>query len=256
MILINLLPEELRKKEVVKLTLPELPSKTTIKRVIIGLISIQLLLTIFSMYQHFVVLPGLQKKVMVLKAEIGEIVTQKEETIAIKSRLKQIAETTERKFYWSSFLNTLTGSVTKGVWLDFLSLDVPQQNAAKKKKAEAKSASAAKKEAKKPKKKDAKAKKKESQAKAKMDKSKADAAKAAAAEEAAAKKLVLKIRGSVYAPGQETATVGSFLKELKSNHELSSHFDEIELGTVTQRKIKEYDVYDFEISGKLKKDLV
>ena len=53
MIGINLLPEELRKKEVVKLVLPELPVKKSLIIFCAVFFGAQLLLGIFAVYQQF-----------------------------------------------------------------------------------------------------------------------------------------------------------------------------------------------------------
>ena len=63
---------------------------------------------------------------------------------------------------------------------------------------------------------------------------------------------VLKLNGSVVGKGDETENVGKFIKELKSNAILVDFFSDIELSDMTQRKIKEFDVYDFVISGVFK----
>jgi hypothetical protein len=69
------------------------------------------------------------------------------------------------------------------------------------------------------------------------------------------KEWFLKIEGSTVAQGQETAYVGKFIKELKDNKTLSGVFEGIELSDMNQRKIREYEVYDFVLMCKFKKGL-
>lgn len=258
MILINLLPEELRKKEIVKLSLPELPSKKTIIRVIGAFLGIQILLTFFSVYQHFFVMPGLQKETTALATRLKDITDKKDQIISMNGRLKQIKDATDRKLYMAYLLNTLSGSMTKGVWLTSFSIETPTiaakkgDKASKKGSKDALPADAAKDSSKAKKEKDGKDSKKKDAAKPKAGNQKG----ADTAPEAPKKVTNLKLKGTVYAPNQETASIGRFLKELKSNRSFSDYFTDIELGNMSERKIKDYDVYDFEIVCRFKKDYV
>ena len=56
------------------------------------------------------------------------------------------------------------------------------------------------------------------------------------------------------APGQEMACIGRFLKSLKDDPKLSLLFDEIEVSTINQRRIKDLDVSDFTMVLVFKKD--
>ncbi len=58
---------------------------------------------------------------------------------------------------------------------------------------------------------------------------------------------VLRLDGSVVGPGEETASVGKFLKELKINPMFNELFSSIELSNFVQKKIRDFDVYDFSI---------
>jgi len=64
----------------------------------------------------------------------------------------------------------------------------------------------------------------------------------------------LKLEGSVIGPGQETAYIGKFLKELKDRKKLSGLFDTIEISNINQKKIKDFDVYDFTVVCVFKRD--
>lgn len=239
MILINLLPEEYRKKEAVKLALPDVPSKNNLLTIVVAVLVVQLILTGVAVYQHFIVLPGVQKRFEELAAATKDITSEKERMISLNAETKQIEQATERNFYWSSFLNTLTNSVTKGIWLRAVLIEQPPKPKAVKKKAE-------KKESKNQK--DAKSKKEDKKQNAKNKKK---------AEKEAPKEVlkpVLRIRGSVYAPGQETAAVGEFLKALKADSSLEAYFSDIELGAMTHRLVKDQDVYEFEINCRLRRE--
>jgi Tfp pilus assembly protein PilN len=56
---------------------------------------------------------------------------------------------------------------------------------------------------------------------------------------------VLLIEGSAVGRGEESAFIGRFMKELKKNPVFADLFDEMELAHITQKKVKDADVYDF-----------
>ena len=58
---------------------------------------------------------------------------------------------------------------------------------------------------------------------------------------------ILKLDGSVVGQGEETAFTGKFIKELKASPVFSGLFSSIELSTLVQKKIRDFDVYDFSI---------
>ena len=66
----------------------------------------------------------------------------------------------------------------------------------------------------------------------------------------------LKLEGSAYAPGQETAFIGKFMQALKQDALFSELFDDIQLSNINQRKISNYDVYDFVLVCHFKKDKI
>jgi hypothetical protein len=68
--------------------------------------------------------------------------------------------------------------------------------------------------------------------------------------------LTLKLDGSVYAAGQETAFIGKFVKSLKENSFFNDLFSQIDLSNISQRKINEYDVYDFTLFCRFKKEKI
>lgn len=209
MIQINLLPAEFRKKESVKLVLPEIPIQKTLTIGLGVFFGAQILISAFAGYEKLE-LGFLRKEVASLDAELKTVTARKAETAFLERRLKEAGGVAKRKFAWSSLLNELSASTTKGVWLRDFSVQEGQESQVVKKK-EGKNA-------------------------------------------AAAKVRYLKLEGSAIGPGQEMAFIGKFLKSLKENARLSALFGEIEVSSINQRKIKEYDVADFTMIFVFKKD--
>ena len=58
---------------------------------------------------------------------------------------------------------------------------------------------------------------------------------------------ILKLDGSTVGQGEETAFTGKFIKGLQSNPVFRELFSDIELSNLTQKKIRDFDVYDFSI---------
>ena len=58
---------------------------------------------------------------------------------------------------------------------------------------------------------------------------------------------VLKLDGSVVGQGEETAFTGKFIQQLKADPIFTGLFSGVELSNLVQRKIREFDVYDFSI---------
>lgn len=116
MIEINLLPEQLRKREKVKIALPEIPIKKTLYALSGGVVALQLLLTLAAVYVRLE-LASLEKETALLRLQNREIVLQKAEATGIYNRLKEMRALTSRNFYWASLLNAIAHSMTKGVWL-------------------------------------------------------------------------------------------------------------------------------------------
>ena len=216
MIEINLLPEEMRKKESIKITLPDIPIKKTLIIVFGGFFGLQLIFTLFTFYLRFdAMLTG--KQIEALKASSQEIIRQKSETVGMHNRLKESRELLSRKFYWASLLSGLSNSMTKGVWLRsfYLTEEEPKSSALEKK----------------------------PEPSAKPDKG-------------AVKNRYLVLEGSAVGAGQETAFIGKFLKQIKDNPMFSNLFQDIKPYNINQRRIKEYDVYDFMIYCKFRKDKI
>lgn len=220
MILINLLPPELKRKERSKLLLPEIPVKKTLLWTTAGLVGIQTLLSVLALGISLRAI-GMKHEIVSLTKDTLETRKMKSETLAAQNRLKDIRQLTTKKFYWATILNALTQSVTKGVWLRSLSVEETFAQAPKKAAAPDRKTTPARK------------------------------------QNAPAQKVTsLRLAGSVYAAGQETAYVGKFVKALKDNEALKELFSAIELSDTNQRKIGEYDVFDFVLLCKFRKDKI
>jgi Tfp pilus assembly protein PilN len=121
MIEINLLPEELRKKESVTVKLPDIPTLKIFAVTLAGLAVLQILITLFAFVQKFE-LYSLRGRLVTMTEANKDITRVKNETRALQARIHQIQALTTRPLYWSSFLSGLTASMTKGVWLRDLSV--------------------------------------------------------------------------------------------------------------------------------------
>ena len=198
MIQINLLPAEYRPKTPSKFTLPELPIKKSLFTALGVLFALQITASLFAGYEAFQ-LASVKNEIKRLEGQAAPIAKEKAEIRRIGERLTKTISMMDRKYYWSSLLNGLTQSVTKGVWLTGVAL------------AELKPAEGDKKDDKTP------------------------------------LPLVLRLDGSVVGPGEETASIGKFLKELKNNPVFNELFSSIELSNMVQKKVRDFDVYDFSI---------
>ncbi len=69
------------------------------------------------------------------------------------------------------------------------------------------------------------------------------------------KRVFLSLSGSaVTSGGQGAATIGKFMKNLKENPDFFDAFDEIELGSIQRKNIKETEIMDFTITAYFKKE--
>ncbi len=195
MIEINLLPENLRKKEMVQLALPE---TSVLHKFALGLalfFGMQLLISLFAFFQKIEAL-SIRTQITALKQENKEILRRKAETTLMENRLKQIGWMTKRQFHWSALLNSLSHSMTTGVWLrEFAVVDVQKVRS-------------------------------------------------------------LRLQGSAMGEGHETSFIGKFIKGLKEGSPFAQYFSQIELLNITQRKIKDMDVYDFELVCVFKSEMI
>ena len=228
MIEVNLLPEELRKKEMPRLALPQVPIKG------------QLAIIVAFLVAHALFLGGAiyrQAEMSTCKGQIDQlrianqrIMAQKAEVVQTQARMHQIEAVTERKFYWVQLLNSLSDVMVKGVWLNTLSVSDKGEGM---RGAAAGGVGGASKNAK------------------------------AAAKNTHERNKVgdismrfFKIEGSAVGGGQETAMIGKFIKEIKGNQFFSSLLADVELANINQRRIREVDVYDFLLEARVRPEKV
>lgn len=220
MIEINLLPDEMRKKEPVKLALPEIPVKKTLFMALGAVFGLQVLLIVITLGLRLRV-GWLEGQVAGLQSAGAKVTAHKTETAMLQDRLKQLRAATGRKFYWAKLLDALTASTTRGVWLRTLNV-----------KTEEKTDTGGSNVATPPKEEKGETKK--------------------TAKTAPAKLLVLE--GSAIGAGQETAFIGKFLQSLKDNAVFREIFSDIQVSDIQQRRIEQVDAYDFLIVCKFKKE--
>jgi hypothetical protein len=213
MIEINLLPEELRKKESIRVNMPEIPVKKTLFWSLGGLLAIQILLTLAAFFV-FIKENSYTAEAARLREVNKEIALQKKETSEIFDRFKEIKSVTGRKFSWTLLVNSVSHSMTKGVWLRnlYMTDEDPKSSAM--------------------------------ETKPTTDNSKAPI------------NHYLVLEGSAVGQGQETAFIGKYLKQLKDTAYLSDLFSDIKPYNINQRRLKDFDVYDFMIYCKFKKDKI
>ena len=122
MILINLLPQDLRKKETQKIVLPEIPIKKTLVAIGLSLLVLQLLLSLVAVFFAWRE-SSAKGQIQALSVQLKEVRMVKSQTVSALNKLKDIRALTDKKFYWASLLNAVSESLTRGVWLRSLSLD-------------------------------------------------------------------------------------------------------------------------------------
>lgn len=205
MIELNLLPEDRRKKDTVKFVMPDIPIKRTLLWVFGVFCGIQVLMALIAVFFTFQ-MNAIRRESAALKVEYKDLLVKKDEIATMKLRFRELQQLTVAPLSWTQLLNALTDSTTKGIW--FRSISIGEGDVVKAAPAGGK-------------------------------------AKKAAAAPASVSAKHLKIDGSVVAPGQETAFIGKFIQELKNNPYLTTLFDSIDFSTMNQKKIREYDVFDF-----------
>ena len=220
MLKINLLPPDLKKKQI-----PSLKWQDVGKKINFSLLPVIAGAVAFLMISQISVMMVLayKKKALVSYKSKWEIVapemkliTQlKEEVDGMEETMEAIGDLTEGKFLWAKLLKGLGTSLTPGVWLTELKvsevLGVPAERPAVRR----------------------------------LNKG---------TEEAPTpKKRMLILNGSVTARrGEETAYVGRFVDSLKRNGYFFDPFSEIELDSIERRKMGEVEVMDFELICRFK----
>ena len=217
MIEINLLPEENKKKkrssaktDISAMSAPALPIVSIAAWAAGVILIIQLILFVIGFMN------GATLRSMAL--EYKDILPKKEETEKLKMRVdvlnKKVGAINElmvKRFSWEKKLNSLSDSMTPGIWLTELEYDEKLTES--------------------PKANDENAKKKGGQA----------------AENALSRYLILS--GAASNIGEEgTALVGRFIKSLKADPSFYSDFSGIELDTIKREKIDDQEIMTFKIT--------
>ena len=265
MILINLLPQELRRKEPPKITMPEIPVKKTILVVATAVLALQLLMSIVAVYystRHSIV----QREMSKLSVQLEGVRRDSKKTTVIAKRIQDLRAITEKKFNWSLILNQLTMTTTRGIWLRTLSVEetvvqmpVNEEPTDKNEKKSSKD-----KKSKDDKKSDAKDKKakeeKDAPSEKKVSKKKKGSNKTTDTKKKAGMETqrTLKLEGSCSGgSGQETALIGKYLKSLRDDAYFKGLFGtDIDLSGMNQRKMGEIDVFDFTVYCRFKKEKI
>lgn len=216
MITINLLPEDLR-VTVKSSMFPKISPKKALVLFLGAFFALQVFLTFFSVIKQ-IELAHVRHELMVFKKQNVDLIKKKSDIDHSRAQLKQFQQMTNRRFYWSRLLNELSDSVTKGIWLRTASFDQSDISP--------------------------------------LTTRQSQPALSKGSAAAPDKTQYFKLDGSVVAKGQETAFIGRFIKELKSNTLFIELFDEIELTNINQKKIKDVDVYDFTVICVFKKGVV
>lgn len=224
MILVNLLPADLRRKEAPKINMPELPVKKTLLIAGALVLSAQILMSLASLF-YSVRIGMVRRESSSLDSELIDVRKIKSRMTAAGMRLKEIKGLTDRDFYWASLLNELSATVSRGIWLRSLAIEksAPPAPAKPVKRSE--------------------------------DATKAGSVKRAAASAPADSVSVLVLEGSCTGgAGQETALIGKYLQSLRDNAFFSGLFGkQIDLSNIVQRKVGDLEVYDFMVRLRFKK---
>lgn len=221
MIEINLLPEELRKKRKKASVAGELSPKKAALIGAVALLALQFLATAHAFYLKSQI-GSVTGQIARLNEQNKQINVWKNELKVMDARIKESDTLTSRNFRWASLLNSISDSITRGVWLSSLSLRVEERNITPVEPPKAAP--------------------------------KVKGARAPKPPRPVVEKIVtLLLEGSAVGQGEETAIIGKFIKELKNNKLLSELFEDVRLSTINQRKIRDFDVYDFALSCQFKK---
>jgi len=223
MIEINLLPQEMRKKEprfksidLGEIDFKNLPLKNIAIVAAVVLIGLHLLLFVSGAYSKSKI-TDFTKKYSSIEAQNKDALSLKEQVDLIHRKVAAIDELMVKRFAWSKKLNDLSDSVTPGIWIASLeyneklserSIQLIQKSTGGKDKAPA------------PKK---------------------------STEKMMLKNLI--ISGYASSMGEQgTSLIGKFIQNLKDNPGFYADFYEIELGSIRAEKIKDQEVMSFKLT--------
>lgn len=220
MIEINLLPEEIKKRkrsapkiDTSAIKLPTLPIMGMALAAVGILLAAQLALLVIS-FTKGTALKSLEREYKSILSGKYETEKLKLQVGAMNRKGTAIDELMVKRFSWGKKLDSLSDSMTAGIWLTELEYNEKLTDA--------------------PKSVDIYPKKKSGESKQ-------------AAEKILSRYLILS--GAAYSRGEEgTALIGRFIKSLKDNPEFYSDFSNIELGTIKADKVDEQDIMMFKIT--------
>lgn len=213
MIKINLIPQELRKKESIfakfdisTISLQNLPVFNIIAIIAGGIVVLQLAMFLIGMYNRSS-LASLNKKYNAILPQKNEADRLKAEVDIINKKAAAIDELMAKRFSWAKKLNALSDSVTSGIWLTELYYDerpVPKPVPA--------------------------------------------GGQGAATRSVYSMPGALVISGYASSMGEHGASlVGKFIQSLKDNSAFYSDFSEIQLVSIKSDKVDNQEVMNFRI---------
>ncbi len=217
MIEINLIPPEMKKARTpfanIKLSglqLKNLPLLKIIVGIAAAVVAVQLMLFTTGI-AGAIRLNALTAKYNTLVSEKRGADVMKSKVDDINKRSAAIDELMARRFDWTKKINTVSDSVTPGIWLTELSYDAKPTGRAR------------------------------AQA--------SQAGKAGAVQSRISMPGILVMKGYAFGAGEQGASlVGRFIKSLKDNSSFYSDFSEIELVSVKADKVDNQEVMSFSIN--------
>lgn len=208
MIEINLLPKELRKRNI---ELPNIFTHISFIPVVALILGIHLLL-VFAITMKARTLARHEKRWQEILPEKEEADKLRDELTKMRGKIEVVDSLVQGRISWAKKLSDLSDAIIQGVWLNRLWLD---------QKIVLEMAESIKNE-------------------------EGGAGVSAAPKRTIVKTLHL--NGSVIASGgEETAAIGKFIRSLKNNKGYSADFKEIEATSIQRSHLKDVEVMDFEL---------
>lgn len=223
MIDINLLPQEMRKKEprfksidFGEFDIKSLPLTNIAITAASILLAVHVLLFVVGVYSKAKA-SDLSKKYGAILSERKTAINLKAQIDLINKKIRAIDELMVKRFGWAKKLNDLSDSMVPGIWLSNLEYEEKTVERA--------------------------------QTAAGRGQNARDRAPAArtATEKATARYLILS--GYASSMGEQgTALIGKFIKSLKDNPDFYSDFSDIELGSIRSERMQDQEVMSFKLT--------
>lgn len=221
MIEINLLPEEFRPKEprfkkidMSGVSLQNIPVINIAIGIAAALVALHVILFVIGAYGR-VTYGALSKKYNEILPQKKEADTLKVQVDVINKKVSAIDGLMVKRFSWAGELNALSDSMTPGVWLTNLSYEEKEAE-------------------------------RTAQGHGQGNNKKQEAVRSRGEKTTL---MYLIISGYASSMGEQgAALIGKFIKSLKDNPALSSHFSEIELGSIKSDKLQDQEVMSFRIT--------